>query len=43
MLEIDPYRSLGEDYNVTTLWERLNKPYLLEKLEKERENQILGV
>ena len=48
MLEMEPYRSLGEDWcinkpnvatpqrrdalNVATLRERLNKPYLLEKL-----------
>ena len=31
------------DVDVTTLRESLNKPYLLEKLKKERENPILGI
>ena len=48
MLELDPFRAPGEDWcrnqpNVTTLRESLNKPYLLEKLLKERDNPIFGV
>ena len=36
-MEMESYRSPGEDWcrnqpNVVTLWESLNKPYLLEKL-----------